>query len=59
MCRQSFHLWDQSWVERDFDGPGLVSRIAVAARELEPLAEFQLPWERLQDYRRGRGRRGP
>lgn len=44
MCRQSFHLWDQSWVERDFDGPGLVSRIAVAARELEPLASDLFQW---------------
>jgi hypothetical protein len=44
MCRQTFHLWDQSWVEGDFDGPGLVSRIAVAARELEPLASDLFQW---------------
>lgn len=44
MRQHSFHLWDQNWVGRDFDGPGLVSRIAVAARELGPLASNLFQW---------------
>ncbi|MBM7118955.1 hypothetical protein [Archangium primigenium] len=44
MCQHTFHLWDQNWVERDFEGPGFVSRIAWAAREVEPLASDLFRW---------------
>lgn len=44
MRDNAFHLWDQNWVSRDFDGPGLVSRIAVAAHALDPLVSDLIQW---------------
>lgn len=48
-----FHIWDQGFAGRDYDGPAALAALAEAARDLDPVVADLLRWTARWNRTRG------